>query len=181
MSGVLEVLIGAPGTALYIAVGVNMGVAGLILNPFLPFVFMFLEGIVRFLAAAGPGQVLPSLPFQTVAWIHNFAERKAAEEELSPLVADELQRGDGKVFDLFVMSCRPKEHWNPYMTVRFDGVFYQMFRQETIPGPRKYGYFLRKSPEWRHVVVVYEYRVDDVLNPAFVPQRWKPVLHHSEF
>lgn len=180
-SGILEALIGAPGATLYFAVAVNrFGIAGLVLNPFLPFLFMFFEGIIRLLAATGPGQVLPSLPFQIVAWIHDRADRKARDLELS-LIIDEVERGDGKTFDLCVYSCRPKQHWNPYMTVRYEGVFYQMFRHELISGPRTFVYFLRKSPEWRHVVVVYEYRLDDVLNPTFVPQRWKPVLRSSEF
>jgi hypothetical protein len=181
-SGVLEALIGAPGTTLYIAVGLNgPGIAGLVLNPFLPMAFMFFEGIVRMLAAVGPGQVLPALPFQVVAWIHTAGDRKARDLELGPLVVDEIERGNGKDFDLCVLSCRPKDHWNSYMTVRFDGVFYQVFRRESISGPRTHAYFLRKSPEWRHVVVVYEYRVEDVLNPAFVPERWKPVVTTPQF
>jgi hypothetical protein len=178
-SGALETLIGAPGAALYVAVGLKtasagLGVAGLILNPYLPLLFMFLEGLVRTLAAVGSHQILPTLPLQIVAWIHDAVERKAGDRELGPVVMDAVEQGDGRAFDLMVLSCRAKEHWNPYMTIRYEGQFYQMFQQEMMSGSRKFAYFLRKSPEWRHVVVVYEYHPGDVLNPKAPVERWKP-------
>lgn len=178
-SGALETLIGAPGAALYVAVALKtasggLGIAGLILNPNFPLLFMFVEGIVRTLAAVGPHQILPTLPLQIVAWIHDAVDRKVDDRELGPVVVDVVEKGDGKAFDLFVLSCRAKAHWNPYMTIRYEGQFYQMFQQEVMTGSRKFGYFLRKSPEWRHVVVVYEYHPDDVLNPSMPLERWKP-------
>lgn len=185
LSGTLEGMIGVPGSVAYVAVAMatakeGQGFAGLFLNPFLPFVFLMFEGIVRMLAAVGPGQILPTLPLQIVAWIHDAMDGKARKIEMGPVLIDVVERGDGKAFDLCVLSCRAKEHWNPYMTIRYEGDFYQMFRQEWMTGPRRFAYFLRKNPEWRHVVVVYEYRPDDVLNPRHVPVRWKqPEISHG--
>lgn len=178
LSGTLEGMIGVPGSVAYVAVAMDtardgLGIAGLILNPFLPFVFLMFEGIVRMLGAVGPRQILPTLPLQIVAWIHDAMDGKAREIEMGPVLIDVVERGDGKAFDLCVLSCRAKEHWNPYMTIRYKGEFYQMFQQERMTGPRRFAYFPRKNPEWRHVVVVYEYRLDDVLNPAFSPARWE--------
>ena len=178
-SGALEALIGAPGTALYVAVALQtassgLGISGLFLNSYFPLLFMFIEGIVRTLAAVGSHEILPTLPLQIVAWIHETVDRKRTERELGPISTDTIEKGDGKSFDLLVLSCRAKAHWNSYMTIRYDGQFYQMFRQEKIEGPQMFGYFLRKSPEWRHVVVVYEYRPDDVLHPSMPLERWKP-------
>src|SRR5690349_14542289 len=63
-SGLLEFLLGAPGAMMYFATALSfaragLGVAGFVLNPFLPAVFMFAEGGIRFLAALTSGQILP--------------------------------------------------------------------------------------------------------------------------
>jgi hypothetical protein len=162
---------------LYVATAMSvakagLGIAGLILNPFLPLLFMFVEGMVRGLAALAGEQVLPTLPLQIIAWMHDSLDRKTAERELGAAVVDKVERGDGKVFDLRIWSCRAKPHWNSYMTIRFEEKFYQMFKEEQAPGPRKFTFFLRDNPSWRHVVVVYEYRPDDVLDPKADPKRW---------
>lgn len=179
VSGVIEWLAGAPGAVLYVAVGLEtakqgLGVAGFVLNPFFPFVFMFIEGLVRGLAAIASAQVLPTLPLQVAAWLHDYLDAQTTERELGPIFVDKVERGDGQGFDLKIWSSRPKPHWNSYMTIRFEKKFYQMFKEEQAPGPRKFTYLLRLSPEWRHVVVVYEYRPDDVLQPGKAPVRWSP-------
>ena len=173
-SGFFEFLIGVPGAMFYIPFALRMGIAGLVLNPYLPLAFLFVEGIVRALAALGPGQILPIFPLQVVAWIHDSVDRKINDQELGPVVIDVVERGDGRAYDLCVLSCRAKPHWNSYMTIRYEGEFYQMFQQEWMTGSQKFAYFLRKNPEWRHVVVVYEYRPDEVLNPPATLARWKP-------
>ena len=60
------------------------------------------------------------------------------------------------------------------MTIHFEGEFYQMLREEAATGARKFAYFLRRNPATRLIVVVYEYRPDDVMNPTTPPRRWKP-------
>jgi hypothetical protein len=178
-SGILETVIGTPGPALYFAVARNaarsgLGVSGLILNPYLFLVLVFFEGLFRLLAALASAQILPILPLQIIAWIHSARDNKAEESELGILVSDRVERADGKPWGLRVLSCRPKGHWNPFMTIHFEGEFYQLLREEAAKGARKFGYFLRKNPATRLVVVVYEYHPDDVLNPSAPPRRWKP-------
>ncbi len=179
ISGVLEFLISAPGALLYCGAALNvaqsgLGVAGLVLNPFLPFPFFFAEGGVRLLAALGSGQVLPVLPLQIVAWLQTAMEDKVAEKELAPLSVDIVEKANGNPCDLRISSCRPKPHWNPYMTIRYDGQFFQMLREERADGPRQFVYLLRKSPDTRLVVVVYEYQPEDGLQPDAPPRRWVP-------
>jgi hypothetical protein len=179
VSGVLETLIGVPGPALYFSVALNaaksgLGVSGLILNPYFFLVFVFFEGLFRLLAALASAQILPTLPLQIIAWIHNARDGKAAESDLGILIADRVEKTEGKPYDLRVLSCRPKTHWNPFMTIHFEGEFYQLLREEAATGARKFDYFLRRTPATRLVVVVYEYRPDDVLNPSAPPRRWKP-------
>jgi hypothetical protein len=181
VSGTLEAMIGAPGTALYVAVGLNsarggMGITGLILNPFLIFPFMLGEGIVRMLAAVGSEQILPTLPLQIVAWIHGGADGRAEQRKQGEPIIDVVEPADRSAYDLRVSSCRPKPHWNAYMTVRFEGEFYQVVREERGAAPMEFVYLLKKNPEWRLVVMVYEYRRDDVLHPHVPPRRWKPRL-----
>jgi hypothetical protein len=179
VSGGLEFLIAAPGTLLYCATAMNVaksgfGIDGLILNPFLPFPFLFAEGGVRLLAALGAGQVLPVLPLQIVAWVEDAMEGRSAREKLGPLSVDSIETGTGNPWDLRILSCRPKPHWNPYMTIRYDGQFFQMLREERTDGPRQFVYLLRKNPATRLVVVVYEYRIEDGLQPDAPPRRWIP-------
>ncbi|HET9131379.1 MAG TPA: hypothetical protein VFO86_10550 [Terriglobia bacterium] len=178
-SGMLEALIGAPGMALYFAFALNaarsgLGISGLILNPYLFLVFVFFEGVFRLLAALSSAQIMAILPLQIIAWIHNSLDKKSAQSELGILVTDEVEKAEGKPYDLRVLSCRPKAHWNPYMTVHFDGEFYQLMREGAATGARKFAYFLRRNPSTRLVVVVFEYRPDDVMNPSAPPRRWKP-------
>ena len=40
--------------------------------------------------------------------------------------------------------------------------------------PRPHVYLLRKHPQGRLVVVVYEYKPTDVLSPSIPPRRWRP-------
>jgi hypothetical protein len=169
-SGTIEFLLGAPGTMLY----VGLAVAGVILNPFLLSVFLLVEGAARLLAALSSGQILPTLPLQIVAWLHDRKEGKQADLLMGPLVADTIERGEGKPWDLRVSSCRAKPHWNPYMTIRFENQFYQMLQEDLSPGPRKFVYLLRKNPTSKLVVVVFEYDPRDVMTPDVPPRRWKP-------
>jgi hypothetical protein len=176
-SGTIEWLAGAPGTFVFVAGAVSTiqsGFTGLIVNPYLPYVFLFTEGMIRLLAALGSTQILPTLPLQIVAWIHGWLDEKAALKALGPVVVDRVERGHGKAWDLRVFSCRPKVHWNPYITVRFENDFYQVIREERHAGPRPFVYLLRHNPVGRLVVVVYGYKPDEVLNPSTAPHRWRP-------
>jgi hypothetical protein len=121
-SGAIEFLASAPGTIFYVAGALNaakdgLGIAGLILNPSWIFAFLFIEGALRLLAAVSAEQVLPTLPLQIIAWVHDLIDARAAADELGPLLPDRIQRLECD--DLRISSCRAKAHWNSYMTIRF--------------------------------------------------------------
>src|SRR5205807_792400 len=73
-------------------------------------------------------------------------------------------------YDLKVYSCRAKLSWNPYMTVENEGGFYQYFKEEYGSPPRRFVYYLRKSPQGLPVVVIDHYKIDNVLAPE--PDKW---------
>jgi hypothetical protein len=179
VSGLLEFVISAPGTMFFIASGLatargGFGIAGIFLNPFAIFPLFFVDGAVRFLAALASHQIVPTWPLGLIAWLARSKEDKLHQLSLGTLVPDKVERGDGKPWHLRVLSCRAKPHWNTYNSVHFEGEFYQLCGQDLTTGQRKFVYLLRKQPETRLVVVVYDYHPNDVLSPDKPPQRWKP-------
>jgi hypothetical protein len=143
------------------------------INPSHLLVFYFvIEGIVRTLAALVGKQVIGTLPLYAISGVHNHVYRKAYERSLGELVADKIERVDAEqVYALRVYSCRPKLHWNPYMTIEFDGQFYQYWKEEYGPLPRRFIYYLRQNPKGRIVVVIDRYQIDNVLKPQPNEQR----------
>jgi hypothetical protein len=132
------------------------------LNAFL--VYLFFEGVIRVMSALVGHQVFGTLPLYVISGVHGLVDKARYKRYLGPLVADEVVRGGPRQsHDLKVYSCRPKLHWNPYMTVQFEGEFYQYFKEEYGPPPRRFIYYLRKNPVGRIVVVVDQYRVDSEL------------------
>jgi hypothetical protein len=61
-----------------------------------------------------------------VGWIHDLIDRRLHKRYMGELVEDEIVRSSG---GMIVRSCRPKLHWNPYMTVEYQGEFFQMIRE----------------------------------------------------
>jgi len=177
-SGLIEIFVGAPGTMAYVAFSIGaaeagLGVGSLIVNPFILFPFLLAEGIVRTLAAISSAQILPVLPLHLLAWADSERDRRSADRELAPVVPDFVKCGDGVSSDLCVFSCRVKPHWNPYVTIRFDEKFYQMFREEWDGDAQRFVYYLRENPRWRLVVVVYDYHPHEVMRSEG-PVRWRP-------
>jgi len=142
------------------------------LNPLNLVLFYFVvEGMGRTLAALVSQQVIGTAPLYIFSALHNRADRKAYKQGLGPLVVDEVIHGGAKSdYSLKVYSCRPKLNWNPYMTVEFDGEFYQYFKEEQGPLPRRFIYYLRKNPVGRVVVVIDHYQIDSVLKSE--PDKW---------
>jgi hypothetical protein len=139
------------------------------LNMFI--LYLALEGVVRALAALVGHQVMGSLPLYAISGIHTLIDKKKYKDYIGKMVRDQVVRGGEKQgYDLKVYSCRPKLHWNPYMTVEFEDQFYQYFKEEHGTAPRRFIYYLRKSPTGRAVVVIDHYRIDDVFKPE--PDKW---------
>ena len=152
--------------------GMVTGFANFWLDPVNMIVFYFVfEGIIRCMAAAGPGQVVGSLPLYVISGVHGLVDKVAYRRDLGPLVVDEVVRGGEKQkYDLKVYSCRPKPDWNAYVTIEFEGQFYQMYDEEPGTPPRRFIYYLRKNPTGRLVVNIHPYKIDDVLKPP--PDKW---------
>lgn len=142
------------------------------LNPLHIFLFyLALEGMVRTLAALAGHQVIGMLPLYIVSGIHGLLDRRKYEKHIGELVEDQVIRGGGtQGYDLKVYSCRPKLHWNPYMTIEFEDQFYQYYNEEHGAPPRRFVYYLRNNPTGRAVVVVDHYRIDQVLKAE--ADRW---------
>jgi hypothetical protein len=121
-------------------------------------VYLLIEGTVRLLSALVGEQSFGTVPLYTVSSIHRLIDRLKYKQRLGPLVPDEVAGGHfGQGYDLRVRSCRPKLNWNPYMTIEYQGQFYQMFKEELTDGTREFSYYLRKNPVGRVVVVIDHY------------------------
>lgn len=126
--------------------------------------YMMIEGIIRTFGAWIGGQVLATLPLTAVALIHTKIEVLPEKRRIGPPIIDEVERVEGKDYDLQILSCRPKADWNKHITVEFEELFYQVIREERREDARPYVYYLRKNPVGR-LVVVRNYKIDDVLKP----------------
>lgn len=134
-------------------------------------VYLIYEGLIRSLAALVGHQVLGTLPLYIISGIHGLIDKTQYQRDIGPLVIDHVARGrPNQNYDLKVYSCRPKFNWNPYMTIEFEGEFYQMLKEEPGPTARRFVYYLRKNPVGRVVVVIDHYKIDDVLKKP--PDRW---------
>src|SRR5678815_2623798 len=152
----------------YVQANMIAGLARFWLSPLNFFlVYLVFEAVLRTLAALTSGQIIPTLPLYAVAGIHGWIERASWRRRLGDLIPDQVFRGNEKQnFALKVYSCRPKSHWNPYITIEYEGRYYQLMREEPAPAPRRFVYYLRKSPEGRPASVVDHYTPESVLRPA---------------
>ena len=132
--------------------------------------YLVLEGLTRLMAAAVSDQIIGTLPLYAISGIHGLIDRADHRRYVGALVPDQVVRGNGKAFDLKIYSCRAKLEWNPYMSVEFEGQFYQYFREEQGQLPRRFVYFLRKSAPGHLSVVVDHYHPDNVLKTP--PDKW---------
>ncbi len=152
----------------FVAETVLGGLLDFWVNPVTILTYYFMaEAVVRFMSAFVGRQVIGTLPLYVISAAHNLLNRSAHQKSLGDLVPDEVIRGGEKQgYDLKVYSCRPKLHWNPYMTIEFEGGFYQLFKEEIIEGPRRFTYFLRNNPMGRVVVTIDHYKIDHVMKPV---------------
>jgi hypothetical protein len=134
--------------------------AEFIFNPVnVALLYFFFEGMVRCVAALVSHQTLGTLSLYAVSGIHNFIGKAKYERYVGEVLPDQVIRGTGKQqYDLKIYSSRPKLHWNPYMTIEFEEKFYQYFKEEYGPAPRRFVYYLRNNPTGRVVVVIDRYR-----------------------
>ena len=129
-------------------------------------IYFALEGTVRLLGAAFTEEILPSLPLHLAAWAQERLEQRRAERALGPPVADTVERGDGKQYDLRIASCRPKLNWDRLMTVAYEDEFYEAVKEERLARPRPYVYLLKKIPASKVIRGLHHYRPDEVLPEA---------------
>ena len=131
--------------------------------------YLACEGIVRLLAAFISHQVIGSLPLYLPGWVHGLFDKAVRRRYMGARVVDEIVRHG---VDLVVHSSRPKLHWNPYMTIEYEGEFYQMLNEGPSTKPRRFAFYLRKNPVGRVVVTIDHYKIDEVLK---APPREAPV------
>ena len=125
--------------------------------------YFFFEGVVRTMAALVGHQVIGTLPLYLLAAVHGFWKKAKHGKYIGPLIEDEVIRGTSRSdYDLKVYSCRPKLDWNPYVTIEFEGQFYQLMREEPGPESFRFVYYLRKNPVGRIVVQVLHYQISDM-------------------
>jgi len=152
---------------LYVQSNMVAGLASFWLNP-LNFLLVYLvfEAVFRSVSAMASGQIIATLPMYVVSGIHGLLEKAAYRRKLGDSIPDQVFRGnETQGFALKIYSCRPKTHWNTYITIEFEGVHYQLLRDESAPAPRRFVYYLRKNPSGRPAVVIDHYTRESVLQP----------------
>jgi hypothetical protein len=131
--------------------------------------YFFFEGVLRTMAALIGYQTIGTLPFYLMAAAHGVWDKIVYRRYLGPLIEDEVVRGATRSeYDLKIYSCRPKEDWSSYITIEFEGQFYQLMRWEPGPKPHRFVYYLRKNPVGRLVVQIRHYRAGEVLGDQSV-------------
>lgn len=149
----------------FMAANAIAGSANFLLDPInLLCLYFIFEALFRALAAVGGNGPVGTLPLYPVSILHGLWDKATHKRYLGKLIADEIVRGNGKqAFDLQVHSCRPKLDWNRYVTVEFEGEFYECYFEDQGPAPLRFIYHLRKLPIGRLAVVIRKYKADEVL------------------
>jgi hypothetical protein len=157
--------------------------AEFIFNPINAFLlYLFFEGMVRYLAARVSDQIIGTLPLYAISGIHSLIDKAKYRKYVGELVPDEVVCGTRKEgYDLKIYSCRAKLNWNPYIAIEFEGVYYQYFKEEYGAVPRRFIYYLRKQPAEVVAPVVDHYDMKNVLQPE--PDKWAgtPTLWDKAF
>ncbi len=167
MPAVESGLNGMPVDRAMAGIGV-LSAIGFITQPFNAFLFyLIVEGLFRAIAALVTEETIGSLPLLAVAAVHNRIDIRHFDRA-NPLVPDQVLRGDGTTHEWKVLSSRPRD-WHSYITVRYRGEFYQMFKEEAGSSPRPFVYYLRKPPIGHLAAVIRDY------SPEGTPQRAKRV------
>lgn len=131
--------------------------------------YFALEGVARFVIGLASGEAVGTLPLHLLAWVQERRERKHAERALGPLVADTVDRGDGRAYDLRIASCRPKPNWDRLMTVAYEDTFYEVAGERQGNPPRRFVYLLRKMPQGKVIRGLHHYRPDEALDKETKP------------
>lgn len=135
-------------------------------------IYFGLEGLVRLGAAFITEELLPTLPLAVAVWVQERVGRRQAERALGPRVADLVERGDGKQYDLRILSCRPKPTWDRLMTVAFEDEHYEVVKEEAGRPPlqgepsgraRRFVYWLRKIPRGKIIRGLHHYDPNESL------------------
>ena len=126
-------------------------------------IYFTLEGLVRGVAAAITGEVVPSLPLQVTAWVQGKAVERAKESAMGARIVDEVQLLPGPDYDLMIKSCRPK-HWDHMLTISYQDRFYELAAEVEQKSPRRFVYLLRKTPSGKVIRGLYSYDPSEVLH-----------------
>lgn len=123
-------------------------------------IYLGLEGVFRFGAAIGTGEVVGTLPLVLVDKLFGMTGKYGQEVMQGPRVPDlvfQPETDDGERYDLGVASCRKKEDWDHLITISYDGVLYEVAASATGKPPRTYLYLLRRAPVHKIVRHLHEY------------------------
>jgi len=133
----------------------------------LPFfnAYLMTEGLIRFSSAFVTGEHWGTLPLYLLGQAHRGIAYLVQEARLGPRIADEVERGDGREYDLRIASCRPKENWDGLMTVEYEQHFYEVVFGKLHLPPRRFVYFLREKPAVKVIRGLHSYSPDEVLPP----------------
>jgi hypothetical protein len=123
------------------------------------------EGIVRGTAALVTREIVPTLPLHAVDAVHGKIEAWAHRRVLGPLMADEVQAGDGDAGELEIRTCRQRT-WTPSLTIEYQDKQYELVSEAEGEPPRRWIYRLRAAPPTKPFRGVHHYDPEELLQGA---------------
>jgi hypothetical protein len=126
-------------------------------------VYFLVEGIVRGVAAFLTGEIVPTMPLAVMAWLHGKLSYTKAERALGERVPDAVEALESPDVSLRIHSCRPKERWDPLMTIFYKDEMYEVAEEERGDLPRRFIYLLRRKPDDKIVRGIHHYDPNEVL------------------
>jgi len=125
------------------------------------FLFFFLEGCVRAIAAVGGYETLPSLPLKAIERLDQYFGAQSREHSMGARIPDVVQP-DPSGSSLQISSCRPKP-WTQLTTISHDGQLYELVSERQSSAPRPFVYVLRKKPPTAVIRGIYPYDPNEPL------------------
>ncbi|HWS17996.1 MAG TPA: hypothetical protein VN223_08270 [Candidatus Elarobacter sp.] len=135
------------------------------------FLYLALEGAVRFLGSLITAEIVPSLLVFLFFKISSSASRSIRRRSSGPLLADALDLlPDGRIR---IASASLKAGWNASITIGIDGQWFELECEQQAQPPRSVIYVLRPSPAGKILRGYQEYDKAGALTANLATERGK--------
>jgi len=126
-------------------------------------VYFVAEGVIRTIAVVSSREVVPSLPLQSISWVHSAINHQKHQTWLGPLIEDKVtELNDGECV-LQIESCRTKP-WDMKTTIAYKDQHFEMVDYSEQGPPRRFVYRLRLIPPNKLIRGLHQYDPNEEMN-----------------